>query len=527
MVRAKPTLPTGHGEVVEQPEYAQWPALVSANRVAAAAWTFDVAGIDAQTHRAGVRAEVLTVARDFSARLGIELPQLDDGTDVPVVATGHQPDLYHPGVWVKDFLLDRLARQVGAIGVDVVVDTDGFDSVAVTAPCMAPGVKRCKQYLALGTKGSSFSQTPVPSAHDVSEFCATTQEMLSSLPAPAVGRHFSEFCTHLSTAAADANNVAELVTVSRRRYEAAAGTEYLEAPLTAIARTAGFARFVVDIAANAQRFSDAYNTELARYRELSKVRSAAQPFPDLAYEEGRYELPLWQLSDAGRSTVWVQPGGNGRVALTAADGEVLCELPAQTDEAVRALMQVGVTVAPKALALTLFVRMFACDLFIHGIGGGRYDRVTDGVIRAYYGVEPPAFVVASMTMYLPLGAHAVSAQEVSAAKERLNRLEHNPDVLLDEVEFDSPAERDGAVRLAAEKGELVAKISLPDADRKALGLRIKQVNAELAQVLAPMKLMLERDLARLESQHAASEVLTDRTYPFCFWDPQEIADKVR
>ena len=38
----------------------------------------------------------------------------------------------------------------------------------------------------------------------------------------------------------------------------------------------------------------------------------------------------------------------------------------------------GTPIAPKALALTLFARMFVCDLFIHGVGGGRYDRVTDG-----------------------------------------------------------------------------------------------------------------------------------------------------
>jgi len=25
----------------------------------------------------------------------------------------------------------------------------------------------------------------------------------------------------------------------------------------------------------------------------------------------------------------------------------------------------------------------------------------------------------------------------------------------------------------------------------------------------------------------ASEILTDRTYPFCFWSPEEIADKAR
>src|SRR5690606_12266035 len=121
--------------------------------------------------------------------------------------------------------------------------------------------------------------------------------------------------------------------------------------------------------------------------------------------------------------------------------ETLCALPAGPQEAADSVVRSGALMAPKALALTLFLRMFASDLFIHGIGGGRYDQVTDAVIRRYYGVEPPAFVVASMTMYLPLGAHVVTAEEVAAAKERLNRIEHNPDALMGEVEFEAPAER--------------------------------------------------------------------------------------
>jgi hypothetical protein len=175
----------------------------------------------------------------------------------------------------------------------------------------------------------------------------------------------------------------------------------------------------------------------------------------------------------------------------------------------------------------MFVRLFACDLFIHGVGGGRYDRVTDGVCRRYFGVEPPAFVVASITMYLPLGAHIVTEDEVSDARARLNRLEHNPDALLGEVDFDTAEERVAAVALAAEKNELVLAIAVPDADKKTIGMRIREVNAQLAALLAPLRAGMEAEVASLEEQLSASEILTDRTYPFCFWSPLEVADKAR
>ena len=29
------------------------------------------------------------------------------------------------------------------------------------------------------------------------------------------------------------------------------------------------------------------------------------------------------------------------------------------------------------------------DLFIHGIGGAKYDELTDEIIRRFFGIEPP------------------------------------------------------------------------------------------------------------------------------------------
>jgi hypothetical protein len=49
----------------------------------------------------------------------------------------------------------------------------------------------------------------------------------------------------------------------------------------------------------------------------------------------------------------------------------------------------------------MYLRMFVFDQFIHGIGGGQYDQVTDALIGSHFGIAPPAFAVATATMYLP------------------------------------------------------------------------------------------------------------------------------
>ena len=55
-----------------------------------------------------------------------------------------------------------------------------------------------------------------------------------------------------------------------------------------------------------------------------------------------------------------------------------------------------------ALVNTLYCRLFLGEYFLHGIGGGKYDEVTDALAQAFYGVEPPAYGVLTATLLLPL-----------------------------------------------------------------------------------------------------------------------------
>ena len=85
--------------------------------------------------------------------------------------------------------------------------------------------------------------------------------------------------------------------------------------------------------------------------------------------------------------------------------------------------------APRALTLTLFLRLFVADVFVHGIGGGHYDRVLDRLLVRRWGVEPPAFCVATATLFHPdaLGVERVCPE---CLKHEGHRLRHA--VLADE-----------------------------------------------------------------------------------------------
>jgi hypothetical protein len=67
-------------------------------------------------------------------------------------------------------------------------------------------------------------------------------------------------------------------------------------------------------------------------------------------------------------------------------------------------------IAPRAMTLTMFLRLLVADQFVHGIGGGRYDQITDRVIERFMGMTPPAFAVTTATMLFPTASECRPAR---------------------------------------------------------------------------------------------------------------------
>lgn len=506
--------PEGHGEVLCVPHYAEWTALVAANRRAVETWPETL-----RTMRSRARREILEIAEGWTRELGVEATA--GAPDGPIVMTGHQPELYHPGVWVKVFLLDRLARDIGATGIDLVVDTDRAEEAGARLPHLGPPV--VIEHVPLSAdRGGAYVQAPLPSAEERSRFRERGAAILSESRAPALGHHFVAFCDHLDTAAARTSDLAQCVTAARRSFESPAGVDYLEAPVSRMASMTSYRAWAASLLGDAQRFMETMNDALGSYRMRTGTRSAAQPFPDLERRNGLVEAPFWLLCEGRRERVWVRADG----ALCAGEDAALA-MPGCGASDLGRLAATGSILAPKAVTLTMFARVFLADLFIHGTGGGRYDRVTDAVIAGYYGIVPPRYAVASMTLLLPFGAHVVTGDEVAVLAQQLHRLEHNPDAMLDYLEFDDEDEYRRVRALADRKASMVDAIGQDGADKKAIGAQIRAVNAELADMLQPVVLETRDRLERAKAAQAAAEVLTDRTYPYCLWDPREVADKVR
>ena len=66
-------------------------------------------------------------------RIATSPPEPTDATGLIYLA-GHQPQMFHPGVWFKNFVLGELARRDGATAVNLIIDGDTLSDAALRVP---------------------------------------------------------------------------------------------------------------------------------------------------------------------------------------------------------------------------------------------------------------------------------------------------------------------------------------------------------------------------------------------------------
>ena len=81
--------------------------------------------------------------------------------------------------------------------------------------------------------------------------------------------------------------------------------------------------------------------------------------------------------------------------------------------------------------MTMFARMFLSDLFVHGIGGAKYDQMTDNIIRRFFKVEPPTYMAATATLQLPIAIDLGNALGVRELKSRKRDIQFHPEYFFD------------------------------------------------------------------------------------------------
>jgi hypothetical protein len=287
-----------------------------------------------------------------------------------------------------------------------------------------------------------------------------------------------------------------------------------------VCRTEPFAWFACHLLAELHRLHAVYNHAVHDYRARNGIRSRNHPVPDLAAEDGWLEAPFWGWRAGqvrrGRLFARLRPD---RVELRAGD-EPWPPLPfpaegraAETVAAWQALEGRGFKARSRALTTTLYARLFLADLFLHGIGGGKYDELTDELIRRFHGCEPPAFIVLSATLWLPLSRTPTRPDDCRRLARAVRDVHFNPQRHLGPI-----LDRDPSFQwLAAEKQ---AWINTRPADARGRRRRFQELRALTEQLRTPLEnreQQLREELARCEHEVEINAVLQRRDFAFCLY----------
>jgi hypothetical protein len=405
------------------------------------------------------RREVLAVATAYLRDRGEPVPEDTGG---PLIVTGHQPDLFHPGVWAKNFAASGVARRAGGVALNLIADSDTLKSRTLRAPSVRGDTVRVEVIPFDAPAPETPYERAVP--RDPRQFARaweTLHDLAKSWP-------FTPLLPAIHTARGEP--FGETFSRARRGQEREWGCHNFELPVSRLCQTAAFAAFVAAIEARLPEFTAIYNAALTDYRRTYRVRSDRHPAPLL--EPG--ERPFWRVTPGGRERPFR--------AFPAAE------------------------LRPRALTLTLFARTTFADLFIHGIGGGLYDRATDAIARDFYGSPPPPYQVVTLTARLPFPASGNPAAELLHAQRAERARKWNPQDFVTDPTAD-------AVRAA------IAETPTTRRGRRERFDRIRHLKETLARRLGPPG---DDAVTAAQTQVARAAVLTRRDYPWVLFPAETL-----
>jgi hypothetical protein len=397
----------------------------------------------------------------------------------PIVMSGHQPSLWHPGIAAKLFATRALARAIGATPAWLVVDTDELAPLTLRIPT-APDEQ--------GRIGAMELRLDGRSAPTIPALQRISPAAVRALRVPTDALDRAHPCVREPLAAlAQTCERGELATA-----RASTGATLAELSTGILRATPGLAEAFAGVAI-------VYASELARTSAFAQLAEHLRQSAELrsAYDDSTRQHPAARMRPLrpGELPLWRVEGARRVPALLSDD--------------------VDSRLLPRAIITTLLLRGLGCELFVHGLGGGVYDRVLEAWharARSTGGTPLVADTLAraavvSGTLRLPLGS-AGEQPRFGAHHKAL----HTPALL-----------GDGAAQ--HRKDELVRAIASTPRGSVRSGL-FRRLHALLAEVRASH----EATLAALHEQDAASRMLAgsaalaqDRTWSCVLHTPDALA----
>jgi hypothetical protein len=509
------------------PHLREVPSVVQQNRDRLARGQCDVQGRSMERLAATAREGLVQAAVRYTACYR----DVDDAVGQrgrSILLAGHQPQLFHAGVWFKTFVLDALAREHDALAVQLLIDNDACRRTSIDVLGGSP-VEPMSQAVAFDRMGDvvPYEQRKI---HDLETFQSFGRRVAGVIAPHVPEPLLAELWPRAIAASRRTDNLGQCIAQARHQMESTWGLATLEVPLSVVCQTEEFRWFTVHLLTHLPRLHAIYNSALGQYRQAARIRSRSHPVGDLARRDQWLEAPLW-VWDAGqpqRRPLWVRRRGQ---QLLLSDGVTPpWPLDARPDgdggwavDQLGQLAQRGIVLRPRALITTMYARLLLGDLFVHGIGGAKYDQLTDMLIQRFFEREPPGFLTVSATLLLPVARPQVGREDLRRAEQQLRELRFHPERHLDGVR---PGLDPQVSELVAEKRRWI-QTHPPRGAGRARHEAIERVNQALAPRvrIARERLLQERDDIRTLLKHHS--ILASREYAFCLFPESYLQSALR
>lgn len=376
------------------------------------------------------------------------------GREHPVIATGHQPTLWHPGILAKYLAADAFAQHMNGTTFQVVVDHNPLGPLAIDLPTReqdALGVRR----LTLDPRAEAHQRPPnrLPPLDADIITALLDDEAAASNDTPHACRARKRIAEAYAKHPDAPDLAAQTTAVLQALCEPYVSRETPALPSSKLITPGFIERLLADPVGCVRAYNRAtYAFPNAGIRPLYAGRDAV-------------EAPLWAQRDLGPTPVYIDLGDSRNPQLFTSDQAIDLIGP----DAIRRLR-------PRAATLSAIMRSEHCDLFIHGKGGGDYDNVTEHWWNAWTGqtLAPKAVVSADLT--LDFDAPVAAPDQLRRALWFEHHLPFNVD-----RHIDAPNEHERS--LIQEKHDLLDHMQ-DDRDKRRRAkafMRIHAINAQLRE----------------------------------------------
>lgn len=226
---------------------------------------------------------------------------------------------------------------------------------------------------------------------------------------------------------------------------------------------------------------------------LADPARCAREFNASLAQSPRAATPLVERGDQSELPLWLRGKGGLRRRATAS--------------AVREAMAAGELILPRAFVASGLLRLLL-SRFVHGLGGGTYERAGDAWWSAWIGVRPGPYSIATATELLPLSAPSAPPVDL------FRRAWTNPEVL------------DATGRALEQRKFMLAAMEREPAGSAARRAAFRAMREYIDSLRSRHALELDdlRHRAPARAHRRAAALAADRTWPALLHDAGTVAD---